>query len=262
MEVRTERDDHERDALGHGRLHQVTQAKVELDARERGAAGADVEHPPRRVDADHVKTVRRDRDRDPPGADTELDDRAGGATRLGQIERHVLGDRRAPRIVETGDRVVGARRWIHRHILVTPGDSPLRPGGLCIVWTWLCGCASSCLPGPGSPGTGADERLRADGFDVTLPGEELAVGTLHPTTQIRRMVEDAFLGLGYEIREDREVETVEYNFDKLAFAPTHPTRSPRSTLFLDESTLLRTEPSPPQRHQLEEHEPPVYMASR
>jgi phenylalanyl-tRNA synthetase alpha chain len=106
-----------------------------------------------------------------------------------------------------------------------------------------------------------DERLRADGFDVTLPGEEVDVGTFHPTTHIRRIVEDAFLGLGYEIRDDREVETVEYNFAKLAFAPTHPTRSPRQTLFLDDSTLLRTETSPSQIHHLEERDPPVYMVS-
>ena len=41
------------------------------------------------------------------------------------------------------------------------------------------------------------------------------------------MIEDAFLGLGYEIVDDREVETVHYNFDQLAFPPAHPTRSPR-----------------------------------
>ncbi len=106
-----------------------------------------------------------------------------------------------------------------------------------------------------------EQALSADGFDVTLPGEELPLGTLHPTTQVRRIVEDTFLGLGYEIREDREVETVEYNFDKLAFAPTHPTRSPHQTLFLDERTLMRTETSPSQIHRLEEREPPVYMVS-
>src|SRR5205823_13335493 len=50
-----------------------------------------------------------------------------------------------------------------------------------------------------------DRALRSDGLDVTLPGDELPVGHLHPTTQIRRIVEDAFLGLGYEIRDDREV---------------------------------------------------------
>jgi len=75
------------------------------------------------------------------------------------------------------------------------------------------------------------------------------------------MVEDAFLGLGYEVRDDREVETVEYNFDKLAFEPTHSSRSPRDTFFLDDQHVLRTETSPSQIHMLEEREPPVYMVS-
>ncbi len=106
-----------------------------------------------------------------------------------------------------------------------------------------------------------ERRLREEIVDVTLPGERLPVGHLHPITQVRRIVEDAFLGLGYEIRDDREVETLEYNFDKLAFAPTHPARSPRDTFFFDESHVLRTETSPSQIYALEEHEPPIYMVS-
>jgi phenylalanyl-tRNA synthetase alpha chain len=106
-----------------------------------------------------------------------------------------------------------------------------------------------------------DRALTEDVVDVTLPGEELPLGTLHPTTQVRRIVEDAFLGLGYEIRDDREVETVEYNFDKLAFAPTHPARSSRDTFFFDDSHVLRTETSPSQIHILEEKPPPIYMVS-
>ena len=106
-----------------------------------------------------------------------------------------------------------------------------------------------------------DRALRSDGLDVTLPGDELPVGHLHPTTQIRRIVEDAFLGLGYEIRDDREVETVEYNFDKLAFPSTHSSRSPRDTFFLNDDVVLRTETSPSQIHHLESREPPVYMVS-
>jgi phenylalanyl-tRNA synthetase alpha chain len=106
-----------------------------------------------------------------------------------------------------------------------------------------------------------DRRLSEEVVDVTLPGEQLPVGHLHPITQVRRIVEDAFLGLGYEIRDDREVETVEYNFDKLAFPPTHPTRSPRDTFFFDDEHVLRTETSPSQIHILEEKEPPIYMVS-
>ena len=62
-----------------------------------------------------------------------------------------------------------------------------------------------------------DRRLRDEVIDVTLPGEELPIGHLHPITQVRRMVEDAFLGLGYEVRDDREVETLEYNFGSSRF---------------------------------------------
>jgi len=109
--------------------------------------------------------------------------------------------------------------------------------------------------------TALDRALSSDGVDVTLPGDELRVGQLHPTTQIRRLVEDAFLGLGYEIRDDREVETVEYNFDKLAFPSTHSSRSPRDTFFLSDDVVLRTETSPSQIHHLESREPPVYMVS-
>ncbi|HEX5449409.1 MAG TPA: phenylalanine--tRNA ligase subunit alpha [Gaiellaceae bacterium] len=106
-----------------------------------------------------------------------------------------------------------------------------------------------------------DRRLRTEVVDVTVPGERIAVGHLHPTTQARRMIEDAFLGLGYEIRDDREVETVEYNFDKLAFAPTHPARSHRGTFFFDANRLLRTETSPSQIMIMEEKKPPIYMVS-
>jgi phenylalanyl-tRNA synthetase alpha chain len=106
-----------------------------------------------------------------------------------------------------------------------------------------------------------DERLAGDEVDVTWPGEEFAVGHLHPITQTRRQIEDAFLGLGYEIRDDREVETSEYNFDNLAFDPWHPARSPRATFFFDETRVLRTETSPSQIFALEEREPPIYMVS-
>ena len=63
------------------------------------------------------------------------------------------------------------------------------------------------------------------------------------------------------MRDDREVETVEYNFDKLAFLPTHSARSPRDTFFFDDDHVLRTETSPSQIHVLEEKPPPIYMVS-
>ena len=106
-----------------------------------------------------------------------------------------------------------------------------------------------------------ERALRDEVVDVTLPGDELPLGTLHPTTLNRRLIEDAFLGLGYHVRYDREVETTYYNFDQLNFPPAHPTRSPRQTFFLNGDVLLRTETSPSQIHELEAREPPIYMVS-
>ncbi len=106
-----------------------------------------------------------------------------------------------------------------------------------------------------------DRKLTEDRVDVTLPGDERRLGTLHPTTLTRRIVEDAFLGLGYEVIDDREVETVHYNFDQLAFPPAHPSRSHRDTFFLDQVRLLRTETSPSQIHVMEAKPPPIYMVS-
>ncbi len=112
-----------------------------------------------------------------------------------------------------------------------------------------------------------EERIATERVDVTLPAGLLGPpklrprGTLHPSTLVRRDVEDIFLGLGYEIVDGREVETTRYNFDALGFPDWHPARSPRDTLFLDDKTVLRTETSPAQIHKMESRRPPIYMVS-
>jgi phenylalanyl-tRNA synthetase alpha chain len=106
-----------------------------------------------------------------------------------------------------------------------------------------------------------DRRLAEERVDVTMPGAPVPRGHLHLITQIRREVEDIFLGLGYSVVDGREVETTHYNFDGLNFPAWHPTRSPLQTLFLDEETVLRTETSPSQVRTMEAQQPPIYIVS-
>ena len=106
-----------------------------------------------------------------------------------------------------------------------------------------------------------DRRLREETIDVTLPGEGPPRGHLHLITQIRREVEDIFLGLGYSVVDGREVETTRYNFDALNFPPGHPARSRVATLFLDDNTVLRTETSPSQIRTMEAEQPPIYIVT-
>ncbi|HEX5468814.1 MAG TPA: phenylalanine--tRNA ligase subunit alpha, partial [Gaiellaceae bacterium] len=106
-----------------------------------------------------------------------------------------------------------------------------------------------------------DRRLLEEQVDVTLPGIATPRGHLHLVTQVRREVEDIFLGLGYRVVDGREVETTHYNFDALNLPTTHPARSRLQSLFLNDDVVLRTETSPSQIHVMEEQEPPVYMIS-
>jgi phenylalanyl-tRNA synthetase alpha chain len=106
-----------------------------------------------------------------------------------------------------------------------------------------------------------DRALGQEQLDITLPGEAQRRGRLHVITQVRREVEDIFLGMGYEVVEGREVETTHYLFDALNMAPTHPTRSPLNTFYVDGDVVLRSETSPSQIHTMEARKPPIYMVS-
>jgi phenylalanyl-tRNA synthetase alpha chain len=106
-----------------------------------------------------------------------------------------------------------------------------------------------------------DQRLSEERVDVTLPGTATPRGHLHLITQIRREIEDVFLGLGYSIVDGDEVEDTWHLFDALNMPPGHVTRSPLHTLFLNGEVVLRTETSPSQIRVMEAQDPPVYIVS-
>jgi phenylalanyl-tRNA synthetase alpha chain len=98
-------------------------------------------------------------------------------------------------------------------------------------------------------------------FDPTLPGERVERGSLHLITQLRRRIEDIFIGMGYEVYDGREVETVWHNYDALNQPEAHPSRDPQDTFYVDGDTLLRTHTSPSQIRAMMQQEPPIYLVS-
>jgi phenylalanyl-tRNA synthetase alpha chain len=108
---------------------------------------------------------------------------------------------------------------------------------------------------------GADrERI-----DPTLGRHVRPRGHLHLVTQIRRELEDIFLGLGYQVAEGPEVEDDWHNFEALNIPPAHPARSMQDTLYVrlgdEEQVMLRTHTSPVQIRTMETQAPPIYVVA-
>jgi phenylalanyl-tRNA synthetase alpha chain len=105
-----------------------------------------------------------------------------------------------------------------------------------------------------------DSRLAGDRLDVTLPGDPaLPLGRLHLLTATRREIEDVFLGLGFDVAEGPEIDTVHYNFDALNHPPAHPAREETDTFYVSDDVVLRTHTSPVQVRAMEAHPPPLYI---
>jgi phenylalanyl-tRNA synthetase alpha chain len=101
-------------------------------------------------------------------------------------------------------------------------------------------------------------------LDVTLPGQQIPLGRLHPTTQILEEICDIFSSMGFQVVEGPEVEWDYYNFEALNMPADHPARDMFATLWVDFETktgdrpmLLRTHTSPVQIRVMEKTPPPI-----
>src|SRR5919201_652516 len=106
-----------------------------------------------------------------------------------------------------------------------------------------------------------ERLLTPGGIDVTFPGEPFPRGRLHLLTQVRREIEDIFLGLGYEVWDGDEVTPVWYSFDALTTDPGHPSRLPSEPFYVDDDTVLRPHTSSDQIRAMESRPPPLYLIS-
>ena len=70
-------------------------------------------------------------------------------------------------------------------------------------------------------------------LDLTLPGKKVNEGALHPITQMRNDLNDAFLSLGFEVYSEDDISSEKYAFDNLNFAKDHPARQSMDTYWLE-----------------------------
>lgn len=105
------------------------------------------------------------------------------------------------------------------------------------------------------------EKLQKDKVDISLPGKKIDSGCEHILTQTMREIRNIFMGMGFEVVDGPEIESVYHNFDALNISKSHPSRSPQDTFYISEHTLLRTQTSGMQIRYMKEVTPPLRMIS-
>lgn len=100
-------------------------------------------------------------------------------------------------------------------------------------------------------------KLAAEAIDVTLPGRDAEMGSLHPVTQTIARISDWFAQLGFSVEQGPEIEDDVHNFEALNIPETHPARAMHDTFYFDSGLLLRTHTSPVQIRTMERQSAPL-----
>ncbi|MDA9115255.1 phenylalanine--tRNA ligase subunit alpha [Planktomarina temperata] len=109
-----------------------------------------------------------------------------------------------------------------------------------------------------------EERLKSEWLDVTLPGRQRPVGTIHPISQAWEEVTAIFADMGFSVAEGPQIETDWYNFDALNMPGHHPARAEMDTFYTHRAEgddrpphVLRTHTSPVQIRSMEKMGAPM-----
>lgn len=107
----------------------------------------------------------------------------------------------------------------------------------------------------------AEQRLREEAIDVTLPGKAPEIGRVHPLNIVLNEIQEIFMGMGFSVVDGPEVETDYYCFGALNMPKEHPARDTQDTFYIDDNTLLRTQTSSVQVRVMEKTQPPIRIIS-
>lgn len=100
-------------------------------------------------------------------------------------------------------------------------------------------------------------------IDLTLPAENIAVGSRHPLSLVRNQIVEIFSKIGFTVSEGPEIEDDWHNFTALNTPADHPARDMQDTFYISENPdiLLRTQTSSVQVHIMEGTQPPIRTIS-
>jgi phenylalanyl-tRNA synthetase alpha chain len=98
-------------------------------------------------------------------------------------------------------------------------------------------------------------------IDLSLPGDEMPIGSRHPVTLMRNRIVSIFQRLGFAVAEGPEIEDDWHNFGALNLPAHHPARDMQDTFYVQQNPdwVLRTHTSSVQIREMEKGKLPIRM---
>lgn len=98
-------------------------------------------------------------------------------------------------------------------------------------------------------------------IDLSLPGDELPLGSRHPVTLMKNRIVSIFQRLGFAVAEGPEIEDDWHNFGALNLPEHHPARDMQDTFYIQTNPdwVLRTHTSSVQIREMEKGKLPIRM---
>lgn len=94
-------------------------------------------------------------------------------------------------------------------------------------------------------------------IDVTMPGQERAIGHTHPISSTIQEICNVFSHMGFAVVEGPEIEIEHNNFEALNIPTDHPSREAFDTFYIKDEWLLRSHTSPVQVRYMQDNKPPL-----
>jgi len=100
-------------------------------------------------------------------------------------------------------------------------------------------------------------------IDLTLPAEQISIGSRHPLSLVRNQIVEIFSKIGFNVSEGPEIEDDWHNFTALNTPADHPSRDMQDTFYINNNPdiVLRTQTSSVQVHIMENSKPPIRTIS-
>ena len=108
------------------------------------------------------------------------------------------------------------------------------------------------------------KRIDASFVDVSLPGNTISKGSIHPISQMVDDLDDLFSKMGFMVLDGPELESDHYNFTALNIPADHPARDMQDTFYIDKENkkgeldmVMRTHTSPMQIRAMQKYGAPL-----